>query len=222
MDITEFGFRLFLIFIPGIIAFIIVDALTVHDKTSPFFAILKSAVLGSLCYLSYYPISLLINAPFSFFDIIADNSKAVDFREVITVTLMSIPIGLIVSSLIYHKILFRIAHKLHISRKISDPGIWSHILGLDPRTLDTQWISIIDEQKNLLYQGFLQFYSDNNDPEHEYFLRNVKVFVYQDNAPKKLLYETPALYLNGNRERFKMEFPNVPYLPDPPEKKSKK
>ncbi len=215
MEITEFGFRMFLIFIPGIIAFIIVDALTVHDKISPFFAILQSAVLGFLCYLSYYPISEILNLPFSFLKTITNLKQAIDFKEVAFSTLMAIPIGLILSALIYHKVLFKVAHRLAVSRKIGAPGVWSHVVSIHPKTIDTQWVNIIDEQKELLYFGFLQFFSDNSDLENEYFLRNVDVYEYQNNSPGKMIYQIPALYLNGNRENFKVEFPNVPYLSGP-------
>ncbi len=45
--------------------------------------------------------------------------------------------------------------------------------------------------------------------------RNVDVYRYDQSRPVELLYHTPALYLNGDRSRFKMEFPLVPYLADP-------
>ena len=174
MDITEFVFRLFILFLPGIIAFLIVDALTVHQKTTPFFAIVQSGVLGLLCYLTYFAISSLAGLPFSFMVAISDASIPIDLLEILVSTCLSIPIGLGVAALIYHKVLYRVANWMHISRKISDPGVWSHVLNLDPKTIDTQWISIIDEDGGRMYHGFLQFFSDNNDAEHEFFLRNVR------------------------------------------------
>jgi uncharacterized membrane protein len=215
MTITEFSFRLFLIFVPGVLSFIIVDALTVHVRTTPFYAVIKSAVLGFLCYLTYYPVSLIFKLPFTFPALVADPKQQVDIVETALSTLMSIPVGLLVSALIYHKLLFKLANRCGISRKISDPGVWSHILSLDPKTVDTQWVAIIDEKSGLLYLGFLQFFSDNNDPEHEYFLRNVDVYHYEHHEQGQLIYQTPALYLNGKRESFKMEFPNAPYLQNP-------
>jgi len=221
MTITEFSFRLFLIFVPGILAFIIVDALTVHDRTTPFYAVLKSAVLGFLCYLSYYPVALAFKLPFTFPAIVADPKQRIDITETALSTLMSIPVGLLISAVIYHKVLFKLANRLGVSRKISDPGVWSHILNLDPKSVDTQWVAIIDEKNALLYLGFLQFFSDNNDPEHEYFLRNVDVYHYEHHRQGQLIYQTPALYLNGKRENFKMEFPNVPYLQIPSKRRKR-
>jgi hypothetical protein len=198
-----------------VLAFLIVDALTVHARTGPFLAVLKAAILGLLCYLAYYPISELFGLPFHFFETITSTSQSIDFREIAFSTFMAIPVGLMVATLIYHKVLFKLAGLLHISRKISDPGVWSHIANLDPRSVDTQWVSIIDEKRGLLYLGFLQFFSDNNDPEREYFLRNVDVRRYTNHAPGRLIYQTPALYLNGSKENFKIEFPNAPYLKEP-------
>lgn len=224
MDISEFAFRLFLLFLPGIIAFLIVDALTVHSKTSPFFAALESGILGLVCYLAYYGLTVIFDLPFTFIAAISDNAVEVEPLEILISTALSIPIGFAVAAVIYHKLLFKLAALLHVSKKISDPGVWSHVMALDPKTVDTQWVSIIDEDKQLLYHGFLQFYSDNNDVDNEFFLRNVDVYVYQNQTPGELLYQTPAVYLNGKRNRFKVEFPNVPYLPDPffpADKKSK-
>ena len=175
MNITEFGFRLFLLFIPGVLSFLIVDVLTVHDKTSPFFAVLKSAILGLLCYLAYYPVSELFGLPFHFLDSITDRDQTIDFREIAFSTLMAVPVGVAGAWLIYHKILFKVANTLGISRKISDPGVWSYAANLDPRSIDTQWVSIVNEKNGLLYLGFLQFFSDNNDPERKFFLRNVDI-----------------------------------------------
>ncbi|MBA7545836.1 hypothetical protein ES705_38214 [subsurface metagenome] len=214
-EITEFTFRIFLIFAPGVLAFIIVGKLTVHDKTTPFFAVFKSFILGFLCYLSYYPISEFLNLPFSFLQTITDLEQTIDFKEVAFSALMAIPVGLIVSALIFHNVLFKVAYRLGVSRKIGAPGVWSHIASFHPKTIDTQWVNIIDEQQGLFYRGFLQFFSDNNDLENEYFLRNVRVYEYQNNKQGKLIYQIPALYLNGKRENFKVEFPNVPYLPEP-------
>ncbi|MFW6232242.1 MAG: hypothetical protein ACOC37_04225 [Spirochaetota bacterium] len=146
MDITEFAFRLFLLFLPGIIAFLIVDALTVHPKTTPFFAVVQSGVLGLLSYLAYYAISVPTGLPFSFVLAISDASIPVVPLEVLISAALAFPVGLAVAALIYHKVLYRTANWLHVSRKISDPGVWSHVLNLDPKTIDTQWVSIIDDE----------------------------------------------------------------------------
>ena len=47
------------------------------------------------------------------------------------------------------------------------------------------------------------------------FFATSDVYRYEDSTPGTLLYQAPALYLNGNRQKYKMEFPRVPYLPEP-------
>jgi hypothetical protein len=102
---------------------------------------------------------------------------------------------------------------LRISHKIGDPGVWSYLMNLEPKKLDTQWVNIIDRENNLFYHGFIQIFSDNKEQEDELFLKNVTVYKYQaENISDKPLYYATGIYLNRKRENLVIEFPNVPYL----------
>lgn len=50
MSISEFTVKLMVIFLPGIIAFTIIDNLTTHNKTEISHRILYSFILGFICY----------------------------------------------------------------------------------------------------------------------------------------------------------------------------
>lgn len=213
MQISEYTFRLFLIFLPGIIAYSIIITLTVHDKITPFKMILNSFLYGFICYLFYYSITLVFKKDFTFFKYLVNPNYPLNFNEILIVTACSIPIGLGFTTLISHKVLFKIAHFFKISRKIGEPGVWSYLMSLEPKKLDTQWVNIIDRANNLLYHGFIQTFSDNKEQEDELFLRNVTVFKYSDEkAKEKPLYYVTGMYLNRKRENYVVEFPNMPYL----------
>jgi len=213
MQISEYTFRLFFIFLPGIIAYSIITTLTVHEKITPFKMILNSFLYGFICYLFYYSITLIFKIDFSFFEYLVNTNHPLDFNEILIVTACSIPIGLIFTTLISHKVLFKIAHFFKISHKIGEPGVWSYLMNLEPKKLDTQWVNIIDRENSLLYHGFIQTFSDNKEQEDELFLRNVTVYKYiDDKAEEKPLYYVTGIYLNKKRENYVFEFPNMPYL----------
>ena len=128
MQISEYTFRLFLIFLPGIISYSIIITLTVHEKVSPFKMVLNSFIFGFICYLLYYSVTLLFKTPFSFFNYLVDSSYALNFDEILIVATCSVPIGLGFTALISHKVIFKIAHLFKISHKIGEPGVWSYLM----------------------------------------------------------------------------------------------
>ncbi len=213
MQISEYTFRLFLIFLPGIISYSIIIILTVHEKVSPFKMVLNSFIFGFICYLLYYSVTLLFNTPFSFFNYLVDSSYALNFDEILIAAICSVPIGLGFTALISHKVIFKIAHLFKISYKIGEPGVWSYLMNLEPKKIDAQWVNIIDRENTLLYHGFIQIFSDNKELEDELFLRNVTVYRYQnDKVEGKPLFYVTGMYLNKKRENMVVEFPNMPYL----------
>ncbi len=144
MDITEFTFRLILLFIPGIIVSMIVDSLTTHKKRELYEIILGSLVFGFICYLTYYLITLIpkINLPFTFLDALIDSSTDLDFFEILITTSLSIPISLLFSYLINYKILYRFAHRMKISYKFGDIDVWSYVMNL--RNPECEWVVVRD------------------------------------------------------------------------------
>jgi len=154
-----------------------------------------------------------LNIQFSFFKYLVDTSYDLNFDEILIVTACSVPVGLGITALISHKVLFKIAHFFRISHKFGDPGVWSYLMNLEPKKLDTQWVNIIDRQNNLFYHGFVQIFSDNKEQEDELFLRNVTVYRYQNEIiEEEPLYYATGMYLNRKRDNLVVEFPNMPYL----------
>ena len=212
MQISEYTFRLFLIFLPGIISYSIIITLTVHEKITPFKMLINSFIYGFICYLLYYTITLLLNIQFSFFKYLVDTSCDLNFDEILIVTACSVPVGLGITALISHKVLFKIAHFFRISHKFGNPGVWSYLMNLEPKKLDAQWVNIIDRENKLLYHGFIQIFSDNKEQEDELFLRNVTVYRYQNDKVEGKLFYVTGMYLNKKRKNMVVEFPNMPYL----------
>lgn len=203
MTLSEFTLRLILIFLPGLIAFIIIEQLTVHREIKPYRFVINSLLLGFLCYLLYFPISLIpfLKLDFTFTKILFDNNVILNFKEIFVSTILSIPLGFIMSFLINKKILHKIAKKLKVSKKFGDFDVWGYIMN----SQTPEWVVVRDIENDLMYEGWIQAFSDS-EGKNELFLRDVKVF---SNKTAKELYEIPGIYLPQKRETLTIEFPSM-------------
>ena len=219
MQISEFTFRLILLFIPGIIASIIVDCLTIHKERKLYEILLNSLLFGFLCYFMYgatiYLLSLLkslavllsqfnYELEFNFLRSLTDNSIKLNLEEIFIVTVLSIPVALLFSFLINYKILYRIAHRLKISKKYGDIDLWSYIMNMEM----PEWVVVRDIENDLMYEGWIQAFSDSSEKNDELFLRDVKVY---RNSSGDELYDIPALYLSRERKSLLIEFPSLKF-----------
>jgi len=205
MELTEFTLRIILLFLPGIISFIIIDNLTIHKEIKVHQILIHSLLLGFLSYSFYYLTLQIINVciavdfGFAFSEILLNKDAKLDFAELAVVTGISVLVGFLFSFLINYKVLYRIAHSLKISRKFGDSDVWSYIMN----SKASEWIIIRDNQLDLMYEGWIQAFSEGSEKD-ELFLRDVKVFV---NSSGDELYEIPGLYLPRKRENLAIEFP---------------
>lgn len=205
MELSEFTFRIILIFVPGLISFLIIDKLTIHKEFKIHQIIISSLILGFLCYFSYYlmlqvvKIVLKINIKFSFLQVLVDRNSTINLKEIVFVTIISIPIGFLSTFLLNYKVIVRIAHRLKISNKFGDIDVWSYIMN----SKMPEWVIIRDIENDLMYEGWIEAFSDSTGVD-ELFLRDVKVY---KNSTAEECYEIPGLYLPRKRENLIIEFP---------------
>jgi len=206
MNLSEFAFRIIFIFIPGLIAFNIVNKLTFHKEFKIPDILLGSLTYGFLCYLVYYFIFILIpsklpsfpSQTFYFTESLTNSQAKLNFQEIAVVTVLAIPIGLALSALENYKILYKLANKLKISDKLDDIGVWN-------KAFDSplnHWVVIRDIQNDLMYQGWVESFSDGLD-NNEILLRDVKVF---RNSDQDFLYPVPGLYISLSKDNLRIEF----------------
>jgi hypothetical protein len=205
MTLSEFTLRIILIFLPGLIALIIVEQLIVHKEIKPYRFFIDSLILGFFCYLIYYPISQVpfFDLNFYFIRSLSDNNFPLDFIEILIATFLSIPLGFIISLFINRKILHRFAQKLKITKKFGELDVWSYIMNSEI----PEWVLIRDIENDLMYQGWIQACSDPPEKD-ELFLRDVKVFT---NSTAQELYSVPGLYFPRKRENITIEFPGMQF-----------
>lgn len=211
-ELSDFAIKLILLFLPGIISFLIINILTNHKEFKFYFILIYSLLLGFFNYFIYYLIILLSNyvakcfnlnffKTIIFFDFINGVLKKVDFSEIIIVCIISIPVGFLFVYFINRNFLNRFACFLKLTKKYSEVDVWSHLMN----SKIPNWVYIRDIKNNLVYYGWIQFFSDSTEQD-ELFLEDVKVFRYSDS---KFLYKIPGLYLYNSRKNMVIEFPST-------------
>ena len=204
MAVTELTLRLIFLFLPGLIAFLVVEALTIHRSIPMVRVFLYSLVLACLCYLSYYPFTLIpgLNLPFSFGDSLMDGKKNLDFFEISLVTLCSIPLALFISLAFNKHWLHRAALWLGVSNKFHDADVWSLVMNMQ----GSEWVVVRDLEQDLIYEGWVVAFSDSTDDFAEVLLTEAKVY---RNSTGEELYEVPGVYLSTRHGNKTVEFPSL-------------
>lgn len=197
IEFTEFTIKLLFLFLPGIIATLVIDVLTTHRKRNIFYFIIYSFVFGTFSYLilnilikinnwivekrGYYP---TWNS--KFLDAVYNSDISINTNEVLSSSIIGIIVGLFTVFIINHKLVYRIAKKLKISNKHSDGDIWEYVFS----SADVEWVVIRDEEEGIIYQGSVTAYSEK-DEKRELLLSNVKVY-----KEEEWLYDMFSIYFN--------------------------
>src|SRR5438034_631391 len=139
-----------------------------------------------------------------FFRAIRDTATTIDFREVALVTGVSVLLGFIVSAFISHKLLYRFARRLRITRRFGDLDAWTFLM-TSPDV--SAWVIVRDLEHDLMYMGYVHLFSDSGERD-ELCLRGVTVHRH---STAEEWYQTPGLYLARARRHLLIEFPFVRY-----------
>jgi hypothetical protein len=194
-----------LLILPGAIAILIVEALTVHKKLDAFRFTLYMSVLGFIAYLARQTPSIIAayiyHTPsyklLSFWGAISGKTTAIDWSEIFTTCLIAIPVGLVASSLIQYKALNRFANLIKLSGKYGDENLFSYFLSAK----ETNWVWVRDNKQGVTYYGKVEYYSET-DSMKEIVLSEVSVYRSEDSA---FIREAPYIYLSFAPNDFIIE-----------------
>ena len=189
---------LIVIMLPGIIAAIISDKITFHAKWDSFKFGLYSLVLGVMSYgglqISYLLVDIVraggLPVQWTWLGIwqaALKTEASVNAVEVFFAAVFALPVALIASFCVNHKVFNKIARFFGVSTKFGDENLFSYFMG----GKDVVWIYIRDKPDDLTYEGQVISYAENPSC-HEMVLADVKVYRYSDS---EFLYEVPFVYL---------------------------
>lgn len=205
MDISEFAFKLLLLFFPGLICAFLVDQLTVHRPRENFLFIIQSFVLGLLSYFSYWAILRIaakifpekINPSLTFLRALTDSNTQYSFREIAYVTVCAVVIGLMFTFLSQHKVLNRVARNIGLTKKFGELDVWGFFMNVK----EIEWVTVRDHANDLILDGWIQAFSDDSK-DAEILLRDVSIY---KNSTGEALYQVGAMYLSRNRQDISIE-----------------
>lgn len=217
VTISEFSFRLILIFVPGILCYWLIESLTNTVKANISFFSVRSFVFGFLAYavdnllrsvvVDKFKSSYLFETTFE--DLIVNNNE-ISLLYISYICGIACVLGLVFSFIIQKRFLYRFALLLRITNKSSDSDIWSNVHQSDQT--DYSWVYIRDYGKKIVIRGWVYHYS-SDFKTNELLLRDVTVYDFEGGE----LYSVPALYYTAKHDQLYIEFPkaieNVEELP---------
>jgi hypothetical protein len=208
MEVSALTLRVLLLFFPGVLCALLVDALTVHrERTSAQF-LTHAFVLGLASYLLLYAgrwacaeaadaLRLPPPPPVSFIDALLNDRLRIAWGEIVLAAAVALPLGMAVAAGINHKVLYRIGRTLRVTRRRGSPDLWSHVFD----SPQTTWITVRDLERGYTYFGWVQEYSETALPA-ELWLGNVAVY---SSATGALLYHASNLYLSHDPRSVTIE-----------------
>ena len=207
---SEFAFKVLLLFFPGVLCAFLVDHLTIHRRRDPFFFLLHAFVLGLISYFLYWlGLSLAhliwphkVSPSVNFLKSLTDTGTTFCFQEIAWVAGVSILLALIIAPLYRFKILHRTASLLNLTTKFGDLDVWGYMLNMKA----VVWVTVRDHKNDLVFDGWVQAFSDDSK-DAELLLRDVSLY---RNSTGERLYQVGALYLSRKREDISIECRTIP------------
>jgi hypothetical protein len=208
----ELTIKLLLLFFPGILCFLIVDAFVVHRERKVHEIFLLSFVYGLLAYVTYALGKALSHVTISaddglripppnvaLFQSLCSKDSPLDTLEVSLVTGVAAVLGIAISVALTRSWFHDIARYLKITRRFGQPNVWSFALNAK----EVKWATVRDIENTLMFQGYIRAFSDVEDTA-EILLTQVCVY---DEKTGVLLYEADTMYLARKKDNLTVEFP---------------
>lgn len=200
MEVSELTLKLILVLVPGAIAGMIYEKLTLHAKWSPFKFIIHSIMFGGVSYLLVQGLQDLLCGTHSLRAFWKNlPSKEIPYQAVIYASLASIPLGLAASAIDQYKLINRFGKFLRITNKYGDENLYYYFLNAQ----HVSEVYIRDRTAQLTYHGLIESFSESKET-HEIVLRDVVVYDYDTSQE---LYTLDKIYLSKHKNEIVIELP---------------
>jgi hypothetical protein len=204
-EISELTLKLIIISIPGAIALLVYQKLTIStQKKNSFDFVLHTIVFGSITYLICELVFDYVFNYQGFRDFwLTLKSKEIPFKIVAIASGVSLVVGYNAAYIDNNKWLNRLAQKIGISHKYGDENLFTYFLNRE----DIQEVFIHDIANNLTYNGTVRHFSETADFK-EVVLENVNVYAYD--APQNgIAYSLKSIYLARPKDSLTIEVPFI-------------
>jgi hypothetical protein len=216
MELSSLTLRVLLLFFPGVLCALLVDALTVHRERTPAQFLTNAFALGMASYLSLALVRDVVAAfsgwlrlseplDITFFDALVNDGVKIAWGEITLAAAVALILAGAISAMTNHNVIFRFARRLGISRKTGEIDVWGLLFASD---LGDRVI-VRDPAHDLAYRGSVEAFSESSE-RAELLLSDV--VVYRHTTATKL-YETDRLYLARNVNELVIEAIDVDNQP---------
>lgn len=202
MEISELTIKLILLLIPGAIASLIFEKLTLHRKWTAFKFIAHSVLFGGLSYLLAQWILNPSNNDSSLTRFWQNlPSGEIPFQAIKKAFIMSVLVGFVASGAEHYKIVNRVGKILRLTNKYGDENLYSYFLNAK----NVSEVYVRDIKNNLTYHGMINSFAEKGELI-ELLLRDVGVYQYETS---EFLYEIDKIYLSMSRADIVIELPFI-------------
>lgn len=222
MQLSEFTFKILLLFFPGLITFLIINFITIHKEHKVHHWIIYSYVFGIINYSIFtFIVGYIRGYNILFYRSLWDNRIEPPISEMFWATLIGFCLGLLLSYLSSSKKIESFLQKLN--HRYLGLDLWHHVFSIGEEYLP-KFVVIRDYGNNLIYEGYVKAYSDPTEETLAVFMTDVNVYLQNSSAQEdstdettenqaqedsyaKVLYYVQSLYLPIDLNKMVIEFP---------------
>jgi hypothetical protein len=208
VELSSLTLRVLLLFFPGVLCALLVDALTVHRERTPAQFLTNAFALGMGSYLSLALVRDVVASvarwfrlrqplDVTFFDALMNDGVRIAWGEITLAAGVALILAGVISAMTNHNVIFRFARRLGVSRKTGEIDVWGLLFASNLG--DT--VIVRDPARDLAYKGSVEAFSESSD-RAELLLSNV--VVYRHTTATKL-YNTDRVYLGRSVNEIVIE-----------------
>ena len=208
MELSTFTVKLFILFIPGLLAFIIIDNLSIHKMTKKvhwfIYSVILSFISNTLLLLLKYLYAIFVpcyqfdSSTSFFYQLLENDNTGLLYSDILMACFVAILLGIVISRLLVTNKLFSICSRFSLTNRHGYTDALSYMFNL----YSVKYITIRDWDKNIVIIGELVATSEVTDARNEIVLQDCSVYRLNDNSH---LYDVPVFYLSTEFNNISIE-----------------
>ncbi|MFX0201725.1 MAG: hypothetical protein ACFFCW_36895 [Candidatus Hodarchaeota archaeon] len=210
MSVSSLLIRIIFLAVPGILSYMLFRKLTGRIKREKWEECCQIILFSLMIYGTYSVLvwlyGLCMKSPIevAFFKAVLDENVAIEWGEIVIVSLLAVPIAFVASAIHTYKLLNTLGRLIRVTRRFGDEDIWDYFHNL-PDIPEYEWVLVRDHKINLLYFGWIEAYSESYK-DRELLMGDVSVY---DNDSGKPLYDVERLYFCRDKYDITIEIPKI-------------
>ncbi len=132
-------------------------------------------------------------------DALSNEDQPLIWTEILAASGIGLGLAILAGYIHNFSLINRFGQLIHATKRMSDEDIWQTFCD----TCEVPWVFVRDHQLNLVYYGFMRYYSDSGRGR-ELILENVDVFT---NDEGEELYSAATMYVSRPSHQLTIEVP---------------